>query len=187
MRTKYKHSKETRIKISQSLMGHGFSKESLEKMSKTKTGSHHTEESKKKISKSMKGLSSKWLKGRHNSPATQFKKGMTSLRKGKLFPEITGMNHWNWKGGYENRLFHNRKRRMMKKNVSGSHTLEQWQELKKKYNYMCLCCKKVEPFITLTQDHITPISKGGNNDISNIQPLCARCNCQKYTEIKSYL
>lgn len=135
----------------------------------------------------MKGLSTKWLIGKHNSLTTEFKKGMISSKKGKKFPQLSGENHWNWKGGYENKLLHSRNRRMRKKKVNGSHTLSQWLELKKKFNYMCLCCKKFEPFITLTQDHIVPISKGGSNDISNIQPLCARCNSQKYTEIKSYL
>jgi 5-methylcytosine-specific restriction endonuclease McrA len=67
------------------------------------------------------------------------------------------------------------------------HTKAQWEALKFKYNYMCLCCKKYEPEIKLTKDHIIPITKGGSNYIENLQPLCQRCNSHKFTQSTSFL
>lgn len=77
-------------------------------------------------------------------------------------------------------------RRARKQSVGGEFTTTEWQELKRKYNYMCLCCKKSEPEIRLCADHIIPLSKGGINSIENIQPLCRSCNARKYVYIIDY-
>ena len=104
--------------------------------------------------------------------------------KGKA---TSGINSPYYKGGYENHLWHNKKRRIKEMNAKGSHSLEQWQELKKKYDYMCLCCKEKEPFIVLSEDHIIPLSKNGSDNIENIQPLCRSCNSRKYNKIINYV
>lgn len=65
-------------------------------------------------------------------------------------------------------------------------TRHEWQELKRKYNYTCLCCGKKEPEIKLTHDHVIPVSKNGANTIDNIQPLCHECNNRKYIDVIDY-
>lgn len=67
----------------------------------------------------------------------------------------------------------------LKKNAAGTHTLDEWLHLKASNAYLCVNCGNMEPFIKLTEDHIVPLSKGGDNFISNIQPLCRSCNSSK--------
>ena len=130
----------------------------------------HTEETKKKCSLAKLG--------KRMSPKTEFKKGYA--------PET----HWNWKGGVSKikgyNTFTTMRRRARKRNNGGSHTIEQWEGLKNFYNHMCLCCKKFEPEIKLSADHIVPLKKGGSDDISNIQPLCQSCNSQKHLSFIDY-
>jgi|TARA_Y100000034_G_scaffold50782_1_gene62519 5-methylcytosine-specific restriction endonuclease McrA len=79
------------------------------------------------------------------------------------------------------------RRNSKKANNGGSHTFKEWENLKSKYDYMCLCCKEFEPKIKLTEDHIVPISLGGSDDVMNIQPLCVSCNCKKFIKTTNFI
>ena len=69
---------------------------------------------------------------------------------------------------------------------SGDFTKEEWEDIKKKFDYRCACCGTKEPEIKLETDHIVPISKGGKNIKENIQPLCRKCNTKKNVKIVDY-
>ncbi len=47
-------------------------------------------------------------------------------------------------------------------------------------------CLKCGTNLRLTLDHIIPISKGGENKISNLQTLCVSCNSIKRDTYKDY-
>ena len=83
-------------------------------------------------------------------------------------------------------LAHYHKRRARILSNGGWYTVAQWHALCAQYNYTCLKCNKRVPEITLTPDHVTPLSRGGSNDISNIQPLCNSCNSGKGARIIDY-
>jgi len=111
----------------------------------------------------------------------------------KSFVDTRAEKNGNWKDGRtKNKKYISwlkNKRGTLKKlqNKKGSsHTFGEWELTKKQYGNMCPACKKPEPEIILTEDHIIPLSKGGSDNIENIQPLCKSCNSKKHDKIIKY-
>ena len=74
-------------------------------------------------------------------------------------------------------------KRWMKRRAQlvGSFTKKQWLERLAEFNYHCAYC--LEPITTyIVAEHMTPISRGGDNLITNIVPACAKCNNKKRTK-----
>ena len=95
----------------------------------------------------------------------------------ELINEIYGMAGYG-DGGIIHLIFqeslkssHNRSRRIPIKNYK--KTLK---SLLHKYNFKCVECGATE---NLTIDHIKPVSKGGTDDILNLQIMCKPCNSRK--------
>jgi len=130
------------------------------------------------------GFDTIFKKGHKNNIGKRWKVKDSSKMGGKRFE---GKNSYQWKGGVViTSVLNNRIRKERLRNANGSHTIGEWETLKAKYNWTCPCCKKSEPKIKLTKDHIIPITKGGSNNIKNIQPLCKSCNCKKHCKIIKY-
>lgn len=181
-----KRSKETRLKMSNAL-------KSIYAKGETTMGFRTyppTKETRLKASNKLKGRKnpkqSEYMKT-HNpmfdlrvrffgqdNPATrpEVRKKMSLSMKGRFM----GENNPNWKGGF-----------VRARKVIGTHTEQEWFELKRRYGFKCRCCGRKEPIVKLEKDHIFPISKGGLNIIENIQPLCRSCNARKSTQIVKYL
>ena len=85
---------------------------------------------------------------------------------------------WN-KNHREYRNYMDMIRRMKLKEIEGNFTLEEWQNKKNEFDFICPLCNRKEPEIKLSIDHIVPISRNGTNWIANIQPLCKNCNSSK--------
>lgn len=78
------------------------------------------------------------------------------------------------------------RRRALKTGAEGSHTSEEFDALCKQHGQACLRCGTPHSVSPLTRDHIIPLSQGGPDDISNIQPLCLHCNDVKSTKTVDY-
>ena len=51
--------------------------------------------------------------------------------------------------------------------------------VKKLHNFRCNHCNEKKSSEELEIDHIFPVAMGGNNDYSNLQPLCIECHIKK--------
>lgn len=92
--------------------------------------------------------------------------------KANIEREAQRMLKWRKANPAKYAAIHNRYRARVR-SIGGSYTAEQFKAL----GNVCLCCRRSESELQslglkLVPDHILPISKGGSNDISNIQPLC---------------
>ncbi len=74
------------------------------------------------------------------------------------------------------------KRIALKNELKATLTKQEWEEILDKFNYSCAYCgvNQNELDYTLHQEHIVPLSKGGEYTKENIIPACKSCNCKKH-------
>lgn len=73
------------------------------------------------------------------------------------------------------------RRRKKAKSVLKDLTTSEWENIKKYFDFKCAYCG--EECEELTQEHVIPLSKGGNYTKSNIIPSCRSCNCKKHNKL----
>jgi len=62
-------------------------------------------------------------------------------------------------------------------------TASEWREVLEEYGHACAYCGRDD--LSLEQDHIYPLSRGGSHTRSNIAPACRSCNAMKSDHIVS--
>lgn len=74
-------------------------------------------------------------------------------------------------------------RRRERKNAASvvDFTARQWEMVKLLYGFRCAYCG-CTPAV-LHQEHVVPLSRGGNHTLSNIVPACGSCNARKHLSI----
>lgn len=69
------------------------------------------------------------------------------------------------------------RRRALRANAPGSHTLQEWREKCALFANLCAYCGRGD--VLLARDHKIPLTRGGSDDIANIVPACGSCNSRK--------
>ena len=64
-------------------------------------------------------------------------------------------------------------------------TLKVRMEVLRHNSSQCVYCGRKPPAVPLEVDHVVPFSKGGSNDLSNLQTLCFDCNRGKSNRFSS--
>lgn len=64
----------------------------------------------------------------------------------------------------------------------GSYTGKEFKELCIHMGWVCIYCGELLTPKTACADHMTPLSRGGDNTIDNIVPSCSSCNSRKGTK-----
>jgi 5-methylcytosine-specific restriction endonuclease McrA len=75
-----------------------------------------------------------------------------------------------------------RARRARIASVLTTLTAEQWEAILEAAGHACIYCGSHEQ---PTQDHLTPLTRGGQHTAENVAPACGPCNQSKGTKIAS--
>lgn len=95
-------------------------------------------------------------------------------------PERYNDHRRRWaKNNPESRLAAFHRRRAREIGGGGSYTAAEWLDKLALFASLCAYCGVDEK---MTVDHMTPLLRGGSNDISNIVPACGSCNSRKHTK-----
>lgn len=201
----FKHSEETRRKMSLAQSGRVLSYEHKQKLSKSHSGKILSEETKRKISITLKGIKrSNEYKRKMSIIAKQYNygkwmKGRSSWNKGKSMPK--GENSTYWKGGislnkkeYSKNYDKTLNGKISKKrsyNLYRTKTKDLsiriiqliYEDNIKQYGTLtCYLCFNPVPFGKDQLEHKIPISRNGTNEYNNLAIVCDKCNQKKHNK-----
>lgn len=167
----YRAGKWDRDNVDRSRKNH---RESARRIRATKEGKQKVKESRQKNKKQRREYLVRWRKENKEKLHQQYIRAYNKRKD-----EIK-----NWFRSHPEKVrVYGKTRLAFVRGAEGKYTAKEWKDLCDKYGNICLCCKEKKP---LCADHVIPVSKGGSNYISNIQPLCRPCNSRKFDKTIDY-
>jgi len=121
---------------------------------------------------------------------------LDNFGRNSMAGDTCGLNHWckecvakasrEWVEDNPEKVAANSSlRRAREVEAEGKFTGVEFMALCEYYDNQCLC-PDTDHAGSLVPDHVVPLSRGGSNDISNIQPLCAHHNGVKHARTIDY-
>lgn len=93
-------------------------------------------------------------------------------------PERKRANDRAWKAANPEAVrASNGKRRALKRGATTPLTTRQWLDILEEFDHCCAYCQTRG--VELEQEHITPLSRGGQHTRHNVVPSCTTCNDRK--------
>jgi len=86
--------------------------------------------------------------------------------------------HPEWAAANANKSGARRRARIAR--VLATLTAAEWEAILEAAGHACIYCGSQKQ---LTQDHLTPISKGGDHTAENVAPACLPCNSSKGAKV----
>lgn len=107
-------------------------------------------------------------------------------------PIIRNTGSCSWCGGHNSRHIsakfcsekcqkaqHRVDRRGREHNAAGTYTYAQIVKLWLSFDKRCAYCSSRTPLVDIQAEHVSPLSRGGENHIGNLLPSCGPCNSDK--------
>lgn len=141
---------------------------------------HNVIENKHSVSIKNRKFCSKECQGkaRRNKPLSDnWKKALSEGRKKS--EKCKGYNLYNWKGGKETQLFRMKSSFYKRKNsLTKNLPIMFLNKILLIQKNLCFYCDE-DLNVYKAIEHLTPVSRGGDNDIFNLVYSCKKCNSQK--------
>lgn len=99
------------------------------------------------------------------------------------YTPLVYLREWRKANPMKVKAYNANRRALIIAQAEGSFSPDEWVELCEAFDYECLACGEKKD---LTVDHVIPLSKGGTNNIDNIQPICRSCNSKKGVKTIDY-
>ena len=122
-------------------------------------------------------------KWRANPAIQERNKEMQRLRRERdpetYYAQTRAIDHARYARDREKRISASMQVRAKRAEAPGSHTIAEWKSVLRHFGRKCVYCNTKLTRYNVSRDHVTPLSRGGTNDIRNIVPACRKCNIRK--------